>query len=150
MICCKSPTYGPSNRTRYILPGIVAKALLLVPPTELEIFYHDFVAKALLLVPPTELEIFQQNLVAKALVLVNPTVVELIQRDLVAKTLLLVIPTVGIVEDLSTSYKSPNFGKTFCKKNIQPLAPPERLSTVSSPFMVRIIEQLHFKLQKKY
>ena len=90
------------------------------------------------MVPPTELEIFQQNLVAKALVLVNPTVVELIQRDLVAKTLLLVIPTVGIVEDLSTSYKSPNFGKTFCKKNIQPLAPHERLSTVSSPFMVMI------------
>ena len=74
--------------------------------------------------------------------MVNPTVVELIQRDLVAKTLLLVIPTVGIVEDLSTSYQSPNFGKTFCKKNIQPLAPPERLSTVSSPFLSLVAKAL--------
>jgi hypothetical protein len=53
----------------------------------------------------------------------------------------LVIPTVGIVEDLSTSYKSPNFGKTFSNKNIEPLEPPERLSTVSSPYMV-IVEGL--------
>jgi hypothetical protein len=89
------------------------------PPTELKIFQKDLVAKALLLVPPTELDIFQQNLVAKAL--------------------LLVIPTVGIVENLSTSYKSPNFGKTFCNKNIEQLAPPERLSTVSSPFLSNII-----------
>ena len=42
-----------------------AKALLLVPPTELEIFYQDFAAKALLLVPLTELEIFYQDFAAK-------------------------------------------------------------------------------------
>ena len=77
MICCKSPTFGPSNRTRYILPGIVAKALLLVPPTELDIFYHDFVAKVLLLVPPTELEIFYRDFVAKALLLVPLTELEI-------------------------------------------------------------------------
>ena len=35
------------------------KALLLVPPTELEIFYQDLAAKALILVPSTELEIFE-------------------------------------------------------------------------------------------
>jgi hypothetical protein len=94
-----------------------------------------------MLVPPTELEIFQQNLVAKALLLVPPTELKIFQQDLVAKALLLVIPTVGIVEDLSTSYKSPNFGKTFCNKNIEPLAPAERLSTVSSPFLSLIINE---------
>ena len=46
----------------------MAKALLLVNPIELEIFYRDLLAKALLLVIPTELEIFYQ-----ALLLVNPT-----------------------------------------------------------------------------
>ena len=47
--------------------------LLLVPPTELEIFKWELVANALLFHPPTELEIFQQYLVAKALLLVPPT-----------------------------------------------------------------------------
>ena len=88
----------------------------MVTPTELEIFYSDLAAIALLLVPPTELEIFYSYLAAKALLLVPPTEVEIFQQNLVAIALLLVIPTVGIVEDLSTSYKSPNFGKTFCKK----------------------------------
>ena len=45
----------------------MAKTLLLVNPTELEIFQQDLVAKTLLLVNPTELEIFQQDSVAKAL-----------------------------------------------------------------------------------
>ena len=50
-----------------------AKALLLVIPPELEIFYHDLGAKALLLVIPTELQIVFRDLEAKALLLVIPT-----------------------------------------------------------------------------
>ena len=49
------------------------KALILVPPAELEIFYQDLAAKALLLVPSTELEMFYQDLAAKALLLVPST-----------------------------------------------------------------------------
>ena len=70
----------------------MAKALVLVNPTDLEIFYQDVLAKAPVLVNSTELEIFWQLFVGKALVLGNP--------------------------DTST----------------------ERLSTVSSPFMVLSIE----------
>ena len=40
-------------------------------------FYRDFLAKALVLVNPTELEIFYQDFLAKALLLVNPTVLEI-------------------------------------------------------------------------
>ena len=54
-----------------------AKALLLVTPTEVEIFYRDLYAKALLLVTPTVLEIFYPDLYRKALVLVIPTVLEI-------------------------------------------------------------------------
>ena len=46
--------------------------IVLVNPTELEIFWPDLGAKALVLVNPTELEIFWQDCVGKALVLVNP------------------------------------------------------------------------------
>ena len=48
------------------------KALVLVNPTELEIFWPHLGAKALVLVNPTELEIFWSDLLGKALVLVNP------------------------------------------------------------------------------
>ena len=48
-----------------------AKALVLVIPIELEIFYCDWGAKALVLVITTELEIFYRDLGAKALVLVD-------------------------------------------------------------------------------
>ena len=34
--------------------------------------------------------------------------------------------------------KSPSFGKSYSTRKIQPLAPPERLSKVSSPYMVFI------------
>ena len=50
----------------------MAKALVLVNPTELEILWPDFAAKALVLVNPTELEIFWPDFVEKTLVLVNP------------------------------------------------------------------------------
>ena len=126
----------PHTELEIFYHDLTGEALLWVPPTELEIFYCDLTAKALLLVPPTEPEIFYRDLTAKALLLVPATELDIFQQKLVAIALLLVIPTVGIVEDLSTSYKSPNFGKTFSNKNIEPLAPPERLSTVSSPFMV--------------
>ena len=39
----------------------------MVIPTEAEIFYQDFIGKALVLVIPTEAEIFYQDFVAKAL-----------------------------------------------------------------------------------
>ena len=56
-----------------------AKGLVLVIPTEAEIFYQDLCAKALVLdlVIPPEVEIFHQDLCAKALVLVIPTKVEI-------------------------------------------------------------------------
>ena len=60
---------------------------------------------------------------------------EIFSKISAPKALFLVMPTVGIVEGLSTSYKSPNFGKTLSNKDIEPLAPVERLSTVSSPYM---------------
>ena len=50
---------------------------ILLRQSRLAHFLQDLVAKALILVPPTELEIFQQHLVAKAIVLVNPTVLEI-------------------------------------------------------------------------
>ena len=46
------------SRLAHFQRHLVAKALVLFPPTELEIFQRYLVAKALLLVPPTELEIF--------------------------------------------------------------------------------------------
>ena len=49
------------SRLAQFCSDLAAKALLLVPPTELEIFYSDLAAKALLLVIPTVLEIIHQN-----------------------------------------------------------------------------------------
>ena len=65
------------SRLSQFYSDLLAKALLLVNPTELEIFYSDLLAKVLLLVNPTELEIFYQNILAKALLLVNPTELEI-------------------------------------------------------------------------
>ena len=45
-----------------IYQDLWAKALVLVIPTEAEIFYQDLWAKALVLVIPTEAEIFNQDL----------------------------------------------------------------------------------------
>jgi hypothetical protein len=55
-----------------------AKALVLVNPTELEIFYRDLLAKSLLLVNPTVLEIFWQDLYTKALILVSPALIKIL------------------------------------------------------------------------
>ena len=74
----------------------------------------------------------------KNLVYVNPIVLEIFYQDLCRKALILIIPTVLeiLFKKLFTSYKRTNFGKSYSNKNIEPLAPAERLSTVSSPFMV--------------
>ena len=75
------------------------------------------------MVIPTELEIFYHDLGAKALLLVIPPELEIFYRDLEAKALLLVIPT------------RPDFvGKALVLVNID--TSTERLSTLSSPFMV--------------
>ena len=67
------------------------------------------------MVIPTEVEIFYQEFCAKALVLVIPTEVEMFYQHLCAKALVLVIPKEAeMLADTSA----------------------ERLSTVSSPFMV--------------
>ena len=50
---------------------------ILLRQSRLAHFQRDLVAKALVLVNPTELEIFQRDLVAKALVFVNPTILEI-------------------------------------------------------------------------
>ena len=57
-----------------------AKALLLVSPTKLEIFWPDSAATALLLVTPTELELFWPDFAAKALILVTPIELEISRR----------------------------------------------------------------------
>ena len=61
----------------------------------------------------------------KALVLVIPTVLEIFYQDLYTKALLLVIPTV--LDKATNAVKSDTF---------ESLTSTERLSTVSSPFMV--------------
>ena len=53
------------SRLAQFYQDLAAKALLLVPPTELEIFCQDLAAKALILVSLTELEIFYQYLADK-------------------------------------------------------------------------------------
>ena len=80
----------------------------MVNSTELEIFYRDFHATALVLVNPTVGEIFHQDLLAKSLGLVNSTELEIFYKDFV--------------------------GKALCTVLVNPST--ERLSTVSSPFMV--------------
>ena len=70
----------------------MAKTLLLVFPTVLEIFQQDLVAKTIVLVTPTELEIFNLDLVAKAQLLVTPTELEIFWPHFAAKALLLVTP----------------------------------------------------------
>ena len=61
----------------YLFPGKARDILL--RQSRLAHFQPHLVAKALVLVNPTVLEIFQPDLVAKALVLVNPTVLEIFQ-----------------------------------------------------------------------
>ena len=61
------------SRLVQIRQYLVAKALVLANPTELEIFWPYLEAKVLVLLNPTELEILQLLLVAKALILLNPT-----------------------------------------------------------------------------
>ena len=68
---------------------------ILLRQSRLAQFYQDLLAKALLLVNATVVEIFYQDLLAKALLLVNPTVGEIFYQDLLAKALLMVNPTVG-------------------------------------------------------
>ena len=112
-----------------------AKASVLVIPTVLKIFWQDFFAKASILVIPTLLEIFWQDFYAKALVLVIPTVIEIFWQDFYTKALLFVIPT-----DDKGDNKSDEFAINTVKlSGFEPLPSTERLSSVSSPYMVLII-----------
>ena len=83
------PVYAPPPRQSRLAQyywHFYEKALLLVPPTVLEIFYQDFYAKALVLVNPTVLEIFYQDFYAKALLLLNPTVLEIFYQIFLCKS----------------------------------------------------------------
>ena len=67
----------------------------------------------------------------KALLLVTHVVVEIVWQEL-------------------CTYKSHNFGKSCINKNIESLAPAERLSTVSSPYMVFQLLFLLFSLRNLF
>ena len=121
----------------------------MVIPREAEIFYQDLCTKALVLVISTEAEIFYQDLCAKALVLVIPIEAEIFYQDLCAKALVLVIPIEAEIfyQDLHPkareSAQHPDWYhftvikiRWFLFAERLADASPERLSTVSSPYMV--------------
>ena len=93
-LLCKSPTFGYSYSTRNILLSFCAKALHLVIPTVLEIFYQGLVQKAYFwLFLQYYLEIFYQGFVQKPYFWLSLQYQKYLPR-LCAKALLLVIPIV--------------------------------------------------------
>ena len=105
------------------------KALLLVPPAELEIFWQNFAAKALLLVPPTELEMTKVSNKSRQQKSATKVVNKSRQQKLATK-----------VGNKSRQQKSATkvgnkVTNTVKFATVEPLTSTERLSTVSSPFM---------------